>query len=178
VDSCGGGGVAGDRHRPADRSGYSRDPAGEWVVLYHQRWEIEIANDAWKSHPLDRRVHLRRRTPCGVVQELYGILLAYDAVRFLRHEAALAGHIAPPRLRFIHAVRVIRETASLMRAASRQPLPRLYGARIRPIAQGRLPPRDGRINPRVVQKKCPRGRKNDLPPAVSNIRNNRSNRQL
>jgi hypothetical protein len=144
----------GERHRLVTtlRDG-ALYPATELVVLYHERWEIEIGNDEIKTHQLDRLVHLRSRTPCGVVQELYGILLAYNAVRFLMHQAALAVNLDPGQLSFIHAVRVIRETAPLMRAASRKQLPLLYRAMIGHIAQGRLPPRDGRINPRVVKKK-------------------------
>lgn len=128
-------------------------PAAELVVLYHERWEIEIGNDELKTHQLDRLVHLRSRTPCGVVQELYGILLAYNAVRYLMHEAALSVDIDPRQLSFIHAVRVLRETAPLMRAAPTSRLPILYHAMIRHIAQGRLPHRDGRIHPRVVKRK-------------------------
>jgi hypothetical protein len=144
----------GERHRlvttllDADRY-----PAHELVVLYHERWEIKIGNDELKTHQLHRHVHLRSRTPCGVLQEIYGILLAYNAVRSLMHEAALSTDIDPRTLSFIHAVRVLRETAPLMRAAPTSRLPTLYAAMIRHIAQGVLPPRDNRINPRVVKKK-------------------------
>jgi len=127
--------------------------ATQLVVLYHQRWEIEIGNDELKTHQLNRPVDLRSRTPCGVLQELYGILLAYNAVRSFMHEAALSIDIDPRRLSFIHAVRVLRETAPLMRAAATERLPLLYAAMIQHIAQHVLPPRDNRINPRVVKKK-------------------------
>lgn len=144
----------GERHRLVttlqDEHSY---PAEELVVLYHERWEIEIGNDELKTHQLDRHVHLRSRTPCGVLQEIYGVLLAYNAVRYLMHEAALAVDIDPRRLSFIHAVRVLRETAPLMRAAPTVRLPALYSAMIQHIAQGQLPPRDNRVNPRVVKKK-------------------------
>jgi hypothetical protein len=40
-----------------------------------------------------------------------------------------------------------------MRAAPAFRLPILYAAMIEHIAQGRLPPRENRINPRVVRKK-------------------------
>jgi hypothetical protein len=123
------------------------------TVHFHERWEIEIGNDELKTHQLDRLVHPRSRTPCGVLQELYGILLAYNAVRFLMHEAALCVDLDPRRLSFIHAVRVLRETAPLLRAAPAARLPTLYAAMIAHIAQGRLPPRDNRINPRVIKKK-------------------------
>lgn len=143
----------GERHRLVttlqDEHSY---PAKELVVLYHERWEIEIGNDELKTHQLDRPVHLRSRTPCGVLQEIYGILLAYNAVRCLMHEAALTVDIDPRRLSFIHAVRVLRETVPLMRAAPTVRLPTLYRAMIQHIAQGRLPPRENRVNPRVIKK--------------------------
>ena len=128
-------------------------PARELVVLYHERWEIELGNDEIKTHQLDRHVHLRSRTPCGILQEMYGLLIAYNAVRSLMYEAAVSVAIDPRRLSFIHAVRVLRETAPLMRAAPTSRLLALYRAMIHHIAQGRLPPRDNRINPRVVKKK-------------------------
>jgi len=128
-------------------------PANELVVLYHERWEIEIGNDELKTHQLHRHVHLRSRTPCGILQEIYGILLAYNAVRTLMNEAALSADIDPRKLSFIHAVRVLRETAPLMRAAPTFRLPTLYAAMIRHITRGILPPRENRINPRVVKKK-------------------------
>jgi hypothetical protein len=128
-------------------------PAHELIVLYHERWEIEIGNDELKTHQLDRLVHLRSRTPCGIVQEVYGILLAYNAVRCLMHEAALSVDVDPRRLSFIHAVRVLRETIPILRAAPTCQLPCLYAAMIQHIAAGRLPPRDNRINPRVVKRK-------------------------
>ena len=130
-----------------------RYPALELITLYHQRWEIEIANDEIVTHLLARPVELRSRTPCGVVQEFYGIVLAHNAVRALMYEAAARVDIDPRQLSFMHAVRVIRETVPLLRAAPTPQLPRLYDAMLVHIACGRLPPRDGRINPRVVKIK-------------------------
>jgi hypothetical protein len=129
-------------------------PAVDLVVLYHQRWEIEIANDEITTHQLARPVtELRSRTPCGVVQEIYGVMLVHNAVRALMHEAALTIDVDPRTLSFMHAVRVIRETVPLMRAAPACLLPLLYTAMIRQISVGVLPPRDGRINPRVIKVK-------------------------
>jgi hypothetical protein len=128
-------------------------PAGELVVLYHQRWEIEIANDEIVTHQLARRVDLRSQTPVGVVQEMYGVLLAHNAIRALMHEAAVSIDVDPRTLSFIHAVRVVRETIPLMRAAPTNALPVLYKAMIAKIAEEILPPRDNRINPRVIKVK-------------------------
>jgi hypothetical protein len=128
-------------------------PAMELIVLYHARWEIEIANDEITTHQLARpaTTELRSRTPAGVVQEIYGVLLAHNAVRAVMHEAALSIDVDPRTLSFIHAVRVIRETIPLMRAAQTHLLPALYDAMLKQISQQVLPPRDGRINPRVVK---------------------------
>jgi hypothetical protein len=130
-----------------------RHPALELITLYHERWEIEIDNDEVTTHQLARPVELRSRTPAGVVQELYGVLLAHNAVRALMREAALSADIDPRKLSFMHAVRLIRDAVPLLRNVSAQCLPELYDAMILQIATGRLPPRDNRINPRVVKVK-------------------------
>ena len=150
----------GERHRlVTNLLDETLHPAMELIVLYHERWEIEIANDEIVTHQLARAVELRSRTPIGVVQELYGIHLAHNAVRALMHESALQADVAARSLSFIHAVRVIRQSIPLMRAAQTHQLPVLYAGMIQQIAQGRLPPRDGRINPRVVKVKMSNFRK-------------------
>jgi hypothetical protein len=144
----------GERHRLVttllDENEY---PARELIGLYHERWEIEIANDELKTHQLARLVDLRSRTPGGVRQEIYGVLLAYNAVRGLMHEAALAEQIDPRRLSFLDSLRIIRDAVADMRNARAVQLPILYQGMLKLIGQCRLPPRDGRINPRVIKRK-------------------------
>ncbi|MBF6303124.1 IS4 family transposase, partial [Nocardia amamiensis] len=55
-----------------------RYPAKELVDLYHQRWEIETSYFELKSTILGGRV-LRARTPVGVAQEVYALLITYQA---------------------------------------------------------------------------------------------------
>ncbi|WP_396454148.1 IS4 family transposase [Actinomadura sp.] len=55
-------------------------PAADLVRLYHQRWEIETAYLELKSSILGGRV-LRARTPAGTDQEVYALLIAYQALR-------------------------------------------------------------------------------------------------
>jgi len=126
-------------------------PAMELVVLYHQRWEIEIDNDEITTHQLDRAVELRSRTPAGAVQELYAVLVAHNAVRSMLHESAMSVGVDPRQLSFLNAVRIIRETIQTMRDAPTDQLPLLYRGMLAQIAAGRLPERDGRINPRVIK---------------------------
>lgn len=142
----------GERHRLItnllDASAY---PALELVALYHQRWEIEIDNDEITTHQLDRAVELRSRTPGGAVQEMYGVLVAHNAVRAVMAESARGVGIDPRCLSFINAVRIVREMVQAMRDAPAARLPLLYGGMLAQVAAGRLPPRDGRVNPRVVK---------------------------
>lgn len=128
-----------------------RFPARELIALYHERWEIEIDNDEITTHQLGRPVELRSRIPAGVIQELHGVMLAHNAVRAMMHEAGLAVDVDPRKLSFLNAVRLIREAMASMREAPTPLLPALYRGLILAIGQQRLPPRDNRINPRVVK---------------------------
>ena len=126
-------------------------PALELIVLYHERWEIEIANDEITTHQLGRPVELRSKIPAGVVQEMYAVLLAHNAVRLAMAEAALPRNLDPRTLSFINAVRVVREAVQQMRDAPTARLPLIYRGMLQQIATCVLPLRDGRINPRVVK---------------------------
>jgi len=130
-----------------------RFPCKELIVLYHQRWEIELDNDEITTHQLARLVELRSRTPAGIVQETYAIHLAHNAVRALMQQAAQTIDVDPRTLSFMNAVRVIREAIVLLRAAPTTQLSILYKGLMTQIAAGKLPPRDGRIHPRVVKIK-------------------------
>ena len=83
-------------------------PAETLIVLYHERWEEEIAIDELKTHLRGGRIVLRSKTPELVAQEFYGLMMAHFAVRGLMHEAALQADVDPDELSFIHAVRVVR----------------------------------------------------------------------
>jgi len=142
----------GERHRLITNLNDGENfAARELVALYHQRWEIEIDNDEITTHQLARAVELRSRTPGGVVQEMYGVLVAHNAVRAVMHESARAIGIDPRCLSFIHAVRIMRETIQAMRDAPAPQLGLLYNGMLVQIGAGRLPMREGRINPRVVK---------------------------
>lgn len=136
-------------------------PALEVVCAYHERWEIEITIDEHDTHQRLPTQPLRSQKPVGVIQELYGLLLAHDAVRVLMHEAALATGVDPDRLSFVQAVRVIQDAIPELQMVAPADLPRLAARLLHDIAQGRLPARRHRSNPRVVkrpQSKFPRKR--------------------
>ena len=83
-------------------------PRREIINLYHERWELELGYDEIKTHLLDRQEAIRSRTPVGVRQELWGILIAYNLVRLEMERAAEEANVEPNRISFVNAVALIR----------------------------------------------------------------------
>jgi hypothetical protein len=127
-----------------------RHPAQTLVELYHMRWEEELAIDELKTHELERPV-LRSQTPAGVVQEIYGLLLAHYVLRTLMFEAAGRAAISPLRLSFTGTLKILR---CRLPECPRSPKGRdLWWERLlEEIAEERIPPRRNRINPRVIKR--------------------------
>ena len=91
----------------------ARASATELATLYHERWEIESAFDALKTHVRGARRVLRSKTPDLVRQEVWGLLLAHFALRALMHEAALGALPRardPDSLSCTHTLQVTRRT--------------------------------------------------------------------
>ena len=127
--------------------------AHDVACAYHERWEIEIVIDEIDTHQRLVGRTLRSLTPIGVIQELYGVLLAHYAVRVLMHEAALTVDLDPDRLSFVGALEIVRDAVPefQMVAAAQQRM--LYERMLHDIATTRLPPRRLRVNARVVKRK-------------------------
>ena len=125
----------------------------ELVCAYHERWEIEVAIDEIDTHQRLVRHPLRSQKPVGVIQELYGLLIAHYAVRRVMHEAALQAGIDPDRLSFINAVRLVCDAIPEFQMVAPEHQPHLYQRLLRDIARYQLPERDHRIHPRVVKRK-------------------------
>lgn len=84
-------------------------PAEEIVRLYHDRWEIETTYCELKSTILGGRV-LRARTPAGVEQEVYALLVAYQAIRVAIADAILGRpDVDPDRASFTIALGAARD---------------------------------------------------------------------
>jgi hypothetical protein len=133
------------------------DPAEDLVVLYHERWEQELAIDELKTHQQARPV-LRSQTPAGVVQEIEGLLLAHFAVRALMQEAAEGQGLDPQRLSFVGALKVLRCRLPGVpaEAAGRR---RWWEEVVAEVGEEVLPERRDRVNPRVIKRKMSNGPK-------------------
>src|SRR3954470_18436169 len=100
---------AGERHRLiTDLTNPDDLPAHEAPLVYHERWEEELAFDEIKTHLSARAVPIRSKTPAGVVQEIYGLVLAHYVVRRVMHDAAVVASQDPDRLSFIDSLRVLQ----------------------------------------------------------------------
>ena len=144
-------------------------PAKDLVILYHERWEIELVIDEVKTHERAQRKVLRSRTAEGVHQELYGIFLAHYAVRALMYEAACEAGVDPDRLSFTEGMFQLCETipfAQIMQVQDAEPIRRRLQ---RDISAVILPPRLLRVNRREVKQVYNRHKpkKRNLPPPAS-----------
>ena len=127
-------------------------PARELIDCYHERWEIETSLDEIKTHQRLQQAVLRSRTPDGVQQEVYALLLAHYAIRFLMHQAACDAGVDPDRLSFSDALFVVSETThelAQVQPEHREDLCHEMSAR---LAAHLLPERRLRANPRVLKK--------------------------
>lgn len=86
-----------------------RYPSAAIVALYHERWELELGYDEIKTELLDRRESIRSKSPDGIEQEIWGLLLSYNLVRLCMQRVAKLAKLPPTRISFITALRFIRE---------------------------------------------------------------------
>jgi transposase IS4-like protein/DDE family transposase len=127
-------------------------PIEALIRLYHERWEIEQAFDEIKTHLCLSARTLRSQTPQGVEQELYGLLLAYFAVRTLMYAAALQADWDPDEVSFVHTINVIQRSQWRLMQASDFQRPALRQALLLEVCQERVPPRRLRFQARVVKR--------------------------
>lgn len=129
-------------------------PAERLIVLYHERWEEELAIDELKTHQREREV-LRSQTPAGVVQEIHALLLGHFVIRSLMFEAAARKNLDPRRISFVASLKILRCRLP-QTPRSEDGMARWYENLITEIATEVLPPRANRINPRVIKRKMSR----------------------
>jgi hypothetical protein len=146
---------SGERHRLLTTLLSAREhPARRLIALYHERWEEELAIDELKTHQRERPV-LRSETPGGVIQEVYGLLLAHYVIRKLMCKAAATSAVAPRRLSFTESLKILRcRLPECPRTACG--LRDWYQNLLAEIAEQLLPPRRDRVNPRVIKRKMSR----------------------
>lgn len=127
-------------------------PAAELIQLYHQRWEIETAYLELKSSILGGRV-LRARTPTGIEQEIYALLVIYQLLRTVMADAtATQAGIDPDRASFSIAWHAARDQVILAANVIAGTAIDLVGTIGRHVLADLLPARRLRVCPRIVKR--------------------------
>lgn len=138
-------------------------PARELVLLYHQRWEIELTFDEQKTHQNPPRVskpaQLRSETPLGVLQEIYALSIGHYVTRALMVEAAVAAGVAPTGLSFVGCLQVLRCRLPEFPGVAPAQRATWYGTLLEELGAERTEARRNRVNPRVVRQKMSKFKK-------------------
>jgi Transposase DDE domain/Insertion element 4 transposase N-terminal len=134
-----------------------RYPALELIVLYHERWEIELVFDEQKTHQTPRRAtktaHLRSETPQGVIQEVYALSLGHYVVRALMAQAAATRQLDPDRLSFLGCLQILQTRLPECPTGPPATLRSWLDGLLWEMSQEVIEPRQNRVNPRVVKVK-------------------------
>ncbi|MFE7431335.1 IS4 family transposase [Streptomyces sp. NPDC057545] len=131
---------------------HHRYPAAELTTLYHQRWEIETAYLELKSTILGGRV-LRARTPEGVEQEIYALLVVYQLLRTAMADAtSTQPNTDPDRAGFSIAWQAARDQVVLAAGVIAGTVIDLAGTIGQHVLAGLLPSRRLRVSPRTVKR--------------------------
>lgn len=128
-------------------------PAKDLIRLYHKRWEIELAYDEIKTDTLEQEESLRSKNPDLVLQEIYGLLIAYNLVRVMMARAARDAGVEPCRMSFRNSLAHVRYFFLIAAVLAPGNLPRLYRKLSADLALLVLPPRRNRRYPRAVKIK-------------------------
>jgi hypothetical protein len=127
-------------------------PASALISLYHQRWEIETAYLELKSTILGGRV-LRARTPAGIDQEVYALLVTYQILRAAMADAtATRPALDPDRASFTTALHAARDQVVQAAGVIADTVIDLVGTIGRHVLANLLPDRRLRVNPRKVKR--------------------------
>jgi hypothetical protein len=130
----------------------ARYPAGDLAVLYHERWEVETAYFELKSTILGGRV-LRARTPDGIDQEVYALLVTYQALRTaIADAAATVPGTDPDRASFSVALNAARDQVILAAGVLAGAVTELAGTIGRLVLASLMPSRRLRVSPRAVKR--------------------------
>jgi hypothetical protein len=132
-----------------------KHPAKELIVLYHERWEEEIAIREIKE-TLHHGEVLRSQSPGLIKQELWGILLAHFVIRKLLYQAAISNAIPPSSVGFKATFEIVQlrlEKAPTGKKRSTRSVRAWLQVLIEEISFEVIPSRQPRVNPRVVKKR-------------------------
>ncbi len=131
-----------------------RFPGGEMADLYSHRWEIELGYREIKQTMQLSRLTLRSKKPELVEQELWGVLLAYNLVRY--QMIKMAEHLKgywPNQQSFSESCGMVMRMLMTLQGASPGRIPELMRDLASMGQLVKLPTRRERAFPRVVKER-------------------------
>jgi hypothetical protein len=133
-------------------TGCHTHPAAELIRLYHERWEVETSYLEIKSTILGGRV-LRARTPAGVAQEVFALLVTYQVLRLAMADATgTRPDTDPDRASFSVALNTARDLLIQAAGVFNDTAVDLVGTIGRRVLADLLPDWRIRTRPRVVKR--------------------------
>lgn len=103
-------------------------PIADIADLYAHRWEIELGFREMKQYMLHKELTLRSKKPDMIKQELWGMLLAYNLLRFqMAHMAYSLKGVMPYQLSFSRASAHIIKELMIMPSVSPGNIPKVIG---------------------------------------------------
>lgn len=131
-----------------------RYPKADIVDLYSHRWEIEHGFREMKQHLLNNELTLRSRKPGLVRQELWGVVLAYNLLRFMMGQMAysLKG-VEPNQIGFKQSALYLCSHLRLLPGVAPGKLPKVMDEILSMASSFVLPGRRVRHYPRAVKKR-------------------------
>ncbi|QNC64204.1 IS4 family transposase [Shigella boydii] len=131
-----------------------RFPGGEMADLYSHRWEIELGYREIKQTMQLSRLTLRSKKPELVEQELWGVLLAYNLVRY--QMIKMAEHLKgywPNQQSFSESCGMVMRMLMTLQGVSPGRIPELMRDLASMGQLVKLPTRRERAFPRVVKER-------------------------
>lgn len=129
-----------------------RYPVANIADLYAHRWEIELGFREMKQYMLRNLLTLRSKKPEMIKQELWGVLLSYNLIRFQMAKMAhsLKG-VMPYQLSFNRASAYIIHELTILPFVSPGKIPKVVNSLLDMAEAFVLPERRERSYPRVVK---------------------------
>ena len=131
-----------------------RYPGADIAELYSHRWEIELGYREMKQYMLQNQLTLRSKTPELVTQELWGMLVAYNLLRFLMCQMAYDHKsVMPYQIGFKQASLFLIGQLQLLPAVAPGRIPEVLDYILAMSESFILPERRERAYPRAVKKR-------------------------
>lgn len=144
-----------------------RYPVADIADLYSHRWEIELGFREMKQYMLKNQLTLRSKKPEMIEQELWGVLLAYNLIRFQMAKMAHSlKDVMPYQLNFNRASAYIIQELTMLPFVSPGKIPSVLNSLLDMAEAFVLPEQRDRSYPRIVKarpKRYPEKRSKKMP---------------